>query len=99
MISLTSPEPFIQTDLPCPVTLSSYGDAIQTIHHYVGLYASRLNDIAVSRGFESRQRALYALVHLVFFWKEKSLPVAALDTEVPGILDWAESNSLTVIKS
>ena len=94
-MNLTSTNPFTPADLPCPVKLSSYGDALSAIQYFVGKYAERINKIACLQGHESRQRLLFAIVRLIFFWKEKNLPVAALKNEVPGLLEWAETNSLS----
>lgn len=90
-ISLTSSDPFVPVSLPRPAALFTYGDALAAVHYYIGKYAVRLNDIAASRGYESRQRVLYMIVRLIFFWKEKALPVNALEEEVPALFDWAEN--------
>ena len=58
-------------------------------------HQDRINEIASSQGHESRQRLLFAIVRLIFFWKEKRLPVTALEDEVPGLLEWAETNNLS----
>ena len=65
--------------------------------HYCGYPADmdRINEIASSQGHESRQRLLFAIIRLIFFWKEKRLPVTALEDEVPGLLEWAETNNLS----
>ena len=94
-INLTSTEPFIPADLPRPARLTTYGEAISTVNYYVGRYADRINKIAFSQGHESRQRVLFAIVRLIFFWKEKRLPVTSLEDEVPGLLEWAETNNLS----
>ena len=93
-INLTSHDPFTPVDLPYPDKLSSYADALSAVQYFVGKYAERINGIACSQGHESRQRLLFAIVRLIFFWREKKLPVAALEKEVPGLLEWAEANSL-----
>lgn len=94
-INLTSTEPFIPAELPCPTRLTSYGEAISAINYFVGRYADRINEIASAQGHESRQRLLFAIVRLIFFWKEKKLPVTALEDEVTGLLEWAEANNLS----
>ena len=72
-INLTSTEPFIPAELPRPARLTSYREAISTINYYVGRYADRINEIASTQGHESRQRLLFAIVRLIFFWKETLL--------------------------
>ena len=94
-INLTSTEPFIPAELPRPARLTSYREAISTVNYYVGRYADRINEIASSQGYESRQRLLFAIVRLIFFWKEKKLPVTELEDEVTGLLEWAEANNLS----
>lgn len=91
-IDLVSHNDFPSLAIPLPASLDSYTNAIQTVYHYIGKYADRINGINATEGFEARQRFLFMLIQLVFSWSEKKLSIETLSAEISNLIEWAETH-------
>ena len=89
-IDLVSHNPFPELNLPLPAMLDSHSDAIQTVYHYIGKYAQRINRLDEEKGYDARQRFLFMLIQLVFAWREIGLSMESLEREIPELISWAE---------
>ena len=91
-IDLISHNPFPELARPLPTSISTHADAMQTVYHYIGKYAVRINMICEEKGFEARQRLLYMLIKLVFVWRETGLSLRSLERDVLELIEWTEAN-------
>ena len=91
-IDLISHNPFPELALSLPTSISTHADAMQTVYHYIGKYALRINTICDEKGFEARQRLLYMLIQLVFVWREVGLSLPSLERDVLELIEWTEAN-------